>query len=117
MNFYTNLHNRVTILAILLLIQLNSNAQDKYLYKDYNLSFEKRVNDLVSHLTLEEKVSQMLNASPAIPRLGIPAYDWWNETLHGVARTPYKVTVYHKLSRWRLLSTKIRYLQWPIFLH
>ena len=48
----------------------------------------------MSHLTLEEKVSQMLNSSPAIERLGIPAYDWWNETLHGVARTPFKVTVY-----------------------
>lgn len=52
------------------------------------------MDDLVSRLTLEEKVSQMLNASPAIPRLEIPAYDWWNEALHGVARTPFKVTVY-----------------------
>ena len=70
-------------------------AQAKtYPFQDYNLTFEQRVNDLVSHLTLEEKVSQMLNSSPAIPRLGIPAYDWWNETLHGVARTPYNVTVY-----------------------
>lgn len=45
-------------------------------------------------MTLEEKVAQMLNAAPAIPRLGVPAYDWWNETLHSVARTPYNVTVY-----------------------
>jgi beta-glucosidase len=58
------------------------------------LSFEQRVNDVVSRLTLEEKVKQMLNATPAIPRLGILAYDWWNEVLHGVARTPFKVTVY-----------------------
>ncbi|MDI1256181.1 MAG: glycoside hydrolase family 3 C-terminal domain-containing protein [Flavobacterium sp.] len=65
-----------------------------YPFQNYNLTFEQRVNDLVSRLTLEEKVSQMLNASPAIPRLDIPAYDWWNETLHGVARTPFKVTVY-----------------------
>jgi beta-glucosidase len=36
----------------------------------------------VSQLTLEEKVAQMLNAAPAIPRLSIPAYDWWNEVLH-----------------------------------
>src|SRR5690606_22896981 len=63
-------------------------------FQDYNLTFEERVNDLVGRLTLEEKVSQMLNSSPAIERLGIPAYDWWNETLHGVARTPYNVTVY-----------------------
>lgn len=61
---------------------------------NYNLPFEQRVNDVVSRLTLEEKVHQMLNATPAIPRLGILAYDWWNETLHGVARTPYRVTSY-----------------------
>src|SRR6202012_2150998 len=41
---------------------------------------------LVSQMTLEEKAAQMQNAAPAIPRLGIPAYDWWNEALHGVAR-------------------------------
>lgn len=66
----------------------------RYPFNNTGLSFEKRVDDLVSRLSLEEKVSQMLNSSPAIPRLGIPAYDWWNETLHGVARTPFKVTVY-----------------------
>jgi len=66
----------------------------KYPYQNTKLSFTVRVNDLVKRMTLEEKVSQMLNSAPAIPRLGIPAYDWWNEVLHGVARTPYKVTVY-----------------------
>ena len=58
------------------------------------LPIEQRVNDVVSRLTLEEKVAQMLNATPAVPRLGIPAYDWWNEVLHGVARTPYRTTVF-----------------------
>ncbi len=58
------------------------------------LPMEQRVNDVVSRLTLEEKAAQMINSTPAIPRLGIPAYDWWNETLHGVARTPYHVTSY-----------------------
>lgn len=66
----------------------------QYPFEDYKLSFEQRVDDLVSRLSLEEKVSQMLNSAPAIPRLKIPAYDWWNETLHGVARTPFKVTVF-----------------------
>src|SRR5690349_15376947 len=55
-------------------------------YKNPNLPIEKRVDDLVSRMTLEEKVLQMQNAAPAIERLGIPAYDWWNEALHGVAR-------------------------------
>jgi len=66
----------------------------KFPFEDHKLSFETRVDDLVSRLTLEEKVAQMLNSAPAIPRLGIPAYDWWNETLHGVARTPFNTTVF-----------------------
>ncbi|MBW4888546.1 glycoside hydrolase family 3 C-terminal domain-containing protein [Mucilaginibacter sp. HMF5004] len=65
-----------------------------YKFQDPSLSTEERVNDLISKMTLEEKVGQMLNAAPAIPRLGVPAYNWWNECLHGVARTPFKVTVY-----------------------
>jgi beta-glucosidase len=65
-----------------------------YSFQDPSLPIEKRVNDLVSRLTLDEKVSQMLNATPAIDRLGIPAYDWWNECLHGVARTSFKTTSY-----------------------
>ena len=55
-------------------------------YKDESLSFEERVKDLVSRMTLEEKTMQMLHDAPAIPRLGIPSYNWWNEALHGVAR-------------------------------
>lgn len=46
----------------------------------------KRAEELVSKMTLEEKASQLRYDSPAIPRLGIPAYNWWNEALHGVAR-------------------------------
>lgn len=56
------------------------------LYQDTQQTFEARAADLVSRMTLEEKVSQMQNDSPAIPRLGIPKYEWWNEALHGVAR-------------------------------
>lgn len=53
-------------------------------YKNPALSPEERANDLVGRLTLEEKAALMQNTSPAIPRLGIKAYDWWNEALHGV---------------------------------
>lgn len=80
--------------SLFLLFASFVNAQNQYPFQDASLSFEQRVNDLVSRLTLEEKVAQMQNTTPAITRLGIPAYDWWNEVLHGVARTPYKVTVY-----------------------
>ncbi|MGE5530441.1 MAG: glycoside hydrolase family 3 C-terminal domain-containing protein [Patescibacteria group bacterium] len=54
-------------------------------YLDTTLPLESRVDDLVSRMTLAEKASQMLNSAPAIPRLGVPEYDWWNECLHGVA--------------------------------
>jgi beta-glucosidase len=55
-------------------------------WHDPTLSFERRAADLVSRMTLEEKAAQMQHDAPAIPRLGLPAYDWWNEALHGVAR-------------------------------
>jgi beta-glucosidase len=48
---------------------------------------DQRVDDLLSRMTLEEKVSQLMNDSPGIPRLDVPAYNWWNESLHGVARS------------------------------
>ena len=59
------------------------------LYADTALPVEQRVDDLVSQMTLEEKVSEMINTSAAIPRLNVPAYDWWSEGLHGVARSGY----------------------------
>jgi beta-glucosidase len=60
--------------------------QDKKTYLDETLSFEERAKDLVSRMTIEEKVFQTLYTAPAIERLGIKAYNWWNEALHGVAR-------------------------------
>jgi beta-glucosidase len=54
-------------------------------YLDPAQSIERRVDDLVSRMTLEEKISQMRDHAVAIPRLGVPKYDWWNESLHGVA--------------------------------
>ena len=55
-------------------------------YMDPSAPVEARVDDLISRMTLDEKVGQMMNAAPGIPRLGIPQYDWWNECLHGVGR-------------------------------
>jgi beta-glucosidase len=58
-------------------------------YQDPSLSPQQRALDLVSRMTLEEKAAQSINNAPAIPRLGVPAYNWWSEGLHGVARSGY----------------------------
>ena len=50
------------------------------------MDFKKRAHELVSKMTVEEKMAQLCNEAPAIERLGIPAYDWWSECLHGAAR-------------------------------
>ena len=92
-NIISNYKKIFTVLFFLL-SNICIAQNNTYPFQNTSLSFEKRVNDLVSRLTLEEKVAQMLNSAPAIPRFGIPAYDWWSEILHGVARTPFKVTVY-----------------------
>ncbi|WP_242457773.1 hypothetical protein [Pedobacter sp. BS3] len=81
-------------LAVAVLCAYTDRNGYSFPFQNPRLSIEQRVNDLVSRMTLEEKVSQMLNNAPAIERLGIPAYNWWNECLHGVARTPYHVTSY-----------------------
>lgn len=54
--------------------------------KTYDAQYKERARNLVAQMTLEEKFTQMTYRSQAIPRLGIPAYNWWNEALHGVAR-------------------------------
>jgi len=56
------------------------------IYKNSASPIKDRVDDLVSQMTLEEKISQMMHDAPAIERLGVPAYNWWNECLHGVGR-------------------------------
>ena len=77
------------LLAVVLATLPLHNAQTQPPYLNPNLPIQTRVDDLVSRMTLEEKVRQMQNAAPAIERLGIPQYEWWNEALHGVARAGY----------------------------
>lgn len=85
------------VLPIILFISLSFrmhglNAQQSvypFPFRNPALSFDERVNDLVSRMTLQEKADQLLYTAPAIPRLGVPAYNWWNEALHGVARSGY----------------------------
>jgi beta-glucosidase len=75
------------ILSPLILPRLE--AQKLPVYQQQSMSPEQRAADLVSRMTLEEKVSETVNAAAAIPRLGVPAYDFWSEGLHGVARSGY----------------------------
>lgn len=82
------------LLLVGLLLAVPAAAQQQPPYLDTRLSLDERVNDLVSRMTLEEKVSQMTHTSRGIPRLGIPDYNWWNECLHGVGRSEEKVTVF-----------------------
>jgi beta-glucosidase len=75
--------------ALLLAISLPVRAQTPPPYRDPHLPIQARVQDLIARMTLEEKTSMMSNATPGVPRLGIPRYDWWSEALHGVANAGY----------------------------
>ena len=63
-----------------------SSSETRFPFYNTELSLEERVNDLVQRLTLDEKAGQLSHQSPAIPRLGIPYYNWLSEALHGLAR-------------------------------
>ena len=77
--------SRILLSLSVLYISASAMAQP-YPFQNQALSPEERADDLISRLTIEEKTALTLNASEAIPRLGIKAYDWWNEALHGVGR-------------------------------
>ena len=84
-----NAKNMFVSLALLLTTNL---AAQQLPYQNPNLTAEERAEDLLGRLTLEEKARLMRNGSPAIPRLGIPAFDWWSEALHGVGRNGISTT-------------------------
>ncbi|WP_163712792.1 glycoside hydrolase family 3 C-terminal domain-containing protein [Mangrovibacterium lignilyticum] len=81
--------NLLLLVALVAGMSLNLMAQYQYPFQNPDLPIEKRVDDLVSRLTLQEKIDQTLFEAPAVGRLGIPKYNWWNECLHGVARAGY----------------------------
>src|ERR1035441_6066165 len=66
-----------------------SPEHSRQIWIDASQPLDKRVDALVSSMTLEEKAEQMNNHAPAIPRLGVPEYDYWSEGLHGIARSGY----------------------------
>src|SRR5690242_13899965 len=78
-----------TLVGFTLITAPSLSAQQRFPFQNPSLPIAQRVDDLVGRMTLEEKASQMRHEAPAIPRLGIPAYDWWSEGLHGIARSGY----------------------------
>jgi len=79
------MYKQVVFLFFVFIGLSSLNAQPLYLNPEADT--DARVKDLIGQLTLEEKASQMLMSTPAIPRLNIPPYDYWNEALHGVGRS------------------------------
>ncbi|HEX5425514.1 MAG TPA: glycoside hydrolase family 3 N-terminal domain-containing protein, partial [Candidatus Acidoferrales bacterium] len=86
----------VAVLALCAAVCATAYAQEKSPnksaappWKNASLPIAQRVNALISQMTLEEKVSQLTHVAAGIPRLGVPAYNWWNEGLHGVGRAGY----------------------------
>lgn len=77
------------ITTLMALFTMGVGAQNMLPYQNPNLSAEERADDLIGRLTIEEKTALMMDQSPAIERLGIPSFQWWNEALHGVGRNGY----------------------------
>ncbi len=76
--------SKYAIISAFVCIVSTAAAQSKPAYLDTTLAPEQRAAALVKQMTLDEKASQLVNQARAIPRLGVPAYDWWSESLHGV---------------------------------
>src|SRR5476649_1918622 len=76
----------VLVTTTLVIFSLTAKSQNVKPYLNPALPMDERVNNLLSQLTLQEKIGLLGYQNQAVPRLGIPAYNWWNEALHGVAR-------------------------------
>ena len=77
---------RLVLACVALAVLVPVQAEETLPFRNPDLPLEQRVDDLVSRLTVAEKIGQTMMAAAEVPRLGIPRYDWWNEALHGVAR-------------------------------
>ena len=86
-------YKRYLSLLLILCMSISAFAQQSYLFKNANEPVEARVKNLLQTLTLEEKIAMLGYRSPAVDRLQIPAYNWWNEALHGIARAG-EATIY-----------------------
>ena len=81
------------LIIVCVMLWTSATTAQQYPWQDTTKSLDERVEWLVQNLTLDEKLSLMVHQNPAIPRVGLPAYSWWNEALHGVGRAGY-ATVY-----------------------
>lgn len=95
---YPRVRDVISVLSLFIIValciltvpmQAQQETASTALYMDPTQALEKRVDDLIKRMTLEEKVAQMRDHATPIPRLGVPKYDWWNEGLHGVAFAGY----------------------------
>lgn len=83
----------IILITLFFYAQVNSQTTSNFRWLDTSLPAMERAEFMVAEMNLDEKISQLVNASPAIPRLNVPEYNWWNECLHGVARNG-KATVF-----------------------
>jgi beta-glucosidase len=99
----------VSVFLLFAVVANTANTQSLPPYKNPDLPVQTRVDDLLSRMTLEEKVAQMGNATPAIERLGVPAHDYWNEALHGVARSGIATVFPQAIGLAATWDTKLMY--------
>ena len=99
----------LTVIAMQTVLSQFSFAKVDRVWLDTSLRFEERAWGLVDAMTLEEKVSQMMDRSRAIERLGIPEYNWWNEALHGVARSGYATVFPQAIGMAASFDTELMY--------